>query len=285
MRISLIALIVFAAPALWAKAMVWQVSDGERILFLAGTMHLLSKDDYPLPKAYQNVYAKADVLYFEADTQKQQSPDYQRKAQTLLFYPEGQNLFAQINAKASQELSAYIKHQGLAKAHFARMRPSLAGISITVRAMAKLGVSEPGVDAFYLTKAREDKKPVKFFETPLEQLQFLAGLGEGYESQFILESLAEVKQLPEILSAMKAAWREGNAKKLQALAVDDMKQQYPKVYQSLLVSRNQKWLPVIESALSNKPVELILVGSAHLLGQDGLLQSLKQKGFSVAQLP
>ena len=65
MRILLL-LLVIAAPNLWAKAMVWQISDGERTLYLAGTMHLLSKADYPLPKAYENAYAKADILYFEA---------------------------------------------------------------------------------------------------------------------------------------------------------------------------------------------------------------------------
>lgn len=284
MRILLLALI-FIAPTLWAKAMVWQVSNGEHTLYLAGTMHLLSKSDYPLPKAYQYAYAKADSLYFEADTQMQKNREYQRQAQALLFYPEGQSLSQYINSEAEQKLGAYLKQQGLSMQQFSQMRPSLVGISVTVQAMMALGVSEPGVDAFYLAKARKAQKPVYFFETPLEQLHFLAELGEGYESQFILESLAEVKQLADILPAMKNAWREGDVEALQALAVDNMKQQYPKVYQSLLVSRNQKWLPIIEAALNDKPVELILVGSAHLLGEHGLLQSLTQKGFTLAQLP
>lgn len=40
-------------------------------------------------------------------------------------------------------------------------------------------------------------------------------------------------------------------------------------------------MPHIEGMMNNKPVELILVGALHLVGKDGLLQQLRNKGYIV----
>ena len=64
----------------------------------------------------------------------------------------------------------------------------------------------------------------------------------------------------------------------------DMKTGYPEVYQQLLLERNLNWLPQLQSMLKNKYIEYVLVGAAHLAGEDGLLALLQQKGFNVEQL-
>jgi uncharacterized protein YbaP (TraB family) len=56
---------------------------------------------------------------------------------------------------------------------------------------------------------------------------------------------------------------------------------YPKVYQSLLVERNNNWLPKIERLIKQPEEKFILVGALHLIGEDGLLQQLKNRGYQV----
>jgi len=51
-----------------------------------------------------------------------------------------------------------------------------------------------------------------------------------------------------------------------------------------LVQRNLNWLPQIMDYLKTPETEMVLVGSAHLLGKDGLIKLLKQAGLKITQL-
>ncbi|MEQ8954506.1 MAG: TraB/GumN family protein, partial [Gammaproteobacteria bacterium] len=83
---------------------------------------------------------------------------------------------------------------------------------------------------------------------------------------------------------MLSAWRVGNASELNAMFVTDMQNEAPEIYQSLLVDRNLKWIPQIEAMLADPDTELVLVGAAHLVGSDGLLNLLQERGYTVRQL-
>jgi uncharacterized protein YbaP (TraB family) len=63
-----------------------------------------------------------------------------------------------------------------------------------------------------------------------------------------------------------------------------MNKEFPELYQSLLVQRNNNWMPKIDQYLSDKQVEFIIVGSLHLHGAEGLLKKLKDKGYLLEQL-
>ncbi len=74
---------------------------------------------------------------------------------------------------------------------------------------------------------------------------------------------------------------------MQALAelfVDSMRSESEDLYNSLLLERNQNWLPLIEQMFSEDGTEFVLVGAAHLVGDDGLLSLLQARGYQVEQL-
>jgi uncharacterized protein YbaP (TraB family) len=52
----------------------------------------------------------------------------------------------------------------------------------------------------------------------------------------------------------------------------------------MLHDRNHKWLPLIEEYINNDGTEFIIVGTAHLWGDDGLLKLLKDKGYDIEQI-
>jgi len=51
-----------------------------------------------------------------------------------------------------------------------------------------------------------------------------------------------------------------------------------------LTDRNRVWLPKIEELLRGEKTVFVVVGMAHLVGKDGVVESLKKKGFRVEQL-
>ena len=72
--------------------------------------------------------------------------------------------------------------------------------------------------------------------------------------------------------------------KLAGLSIQDFKTDYPDVYESLLVVRNNNWMPQIERLFSTPETEFVLVGALHLAGPDSVLKKLKDKGYSVTKL-
>ena len=51
--------------------------------------------------------------------------------------------------------------------------------------------------------------------------------------------------------------------------------------QQLLVERNHNWIPVIETAAATHDNLFIAFGAAHLIGEDGILNLLENKGWTV----
>ena len=56
------------------------------------------------------------------------------------------------------------------------------------------------------------------------------------------------------------------------------------MYQRLLVDRNRNWLPKIEALFTRPGRTFVVVGAAHLVGPDGLLQMLKARGYTIEQM-
>ena len=56
---------------------------------------------------------------------------------------------------------------------------------------------------------------------------------------------------------------------------------YPEVYAKMLVERNQEWVKHIENLSGQDSNSLVVVGAAHLVGDNSILELLKKKGFEV----
>ena len=54
----------------------------------------------------------------------------------------------------------------------------------------------------------------------------------------------------------------------------------PEFNHNFLVVRNKNWIPVIEKNISSNSF-FIAVGAAHLPGENGVIQLLRSKGYSV----
>lgn len=71
---------------------------------------------------------------------------------------------------------------------------------------------------------------------------------------------------------------------LSEMFVEDMKVEAPELYDSLLYQRNLKWIPQIDRMLQDADTEFVLIGAAHIVGDNGLLDLLAQKGYEINQL-
>ncbi|MBC8527250.1 MAG: TraB/GumN family protein, partial [Candidatus Cloacimonetes bacterium] len=105
-------------------------------------------------------------------------------------------------------------------------------------------------------------------------------LGGEDQEAFIVKSVDQFDEMESVLHDLVDAWDAGDLEKLDELLNEEF-EEYPAIKQSLLINRNYNWLDdVIEYTKDNEDY-LVIVGSGHLAGEEGLVELLEAKGYSV----
>ncbi len=282
-RLSLIVTALLFSCFSYAETSIWQVSNGKNTLYLGGTFHMLKPSDYPLPIEFENVYKKVNWLVFETDMDQLSSPEFQQKFLASMTLPTGQILADHLSAEAYAELIRYAANNQMDTAQLQRFKPQMIALIITLEELKKYGLTAEGVDNYFGNKAKADSKMVTKLESIDDQIRYISTMGANNESGLILQTIEDMEELPKVLNAMTTAWRSGDDNGLFENGIKPMLEDYPKIYQSLLVERNNNWMGKIEKLLAHPEEKFILVGALHLIGQDGLLQQLKNRGYQVQQ--
>ncbi len=266
-----------------ADTPVWKVVKGDRHLYLGGTIHLLSKSDYPLPAVFETAYNQSSKLVFETDTRRLQTPEFQAALMRKVIYSDGRNLKMVLRATTFQKLENHLKSRGIPVDNFMKFKPGMVALTITIIELQRLGLVGTGVDEFFNLRALNDQKAVGQLETVEDQLELISRLGDGQENEIIAHTLQETEKLPEMMQTMKTAWRQGDNTALENIILTPFKKDFPGVYHRVVVKRNNAWLPKIENLLKTKDVEFVLVGALHLIGEDGILAKLKDRGYTIRE--
>lgn len=267
-----------------ADAPVWQASKGDSTVFLGGTIHLLRAQDYPLPDAFETAYQASDRLFFEIDQSQMMDMSVQARMMQQLTYQDDRTLQSVLDAETYAALTAYAENVGLPMAMMQKFKPGMLLSTLSLIEFQSRGFTPQGVDAYYSTRAMGDGKDRSELETIDQQIAMLASMGEGYESEFVAYSLRDLETVGEAIEDMLTAWRAGDQASLEAQFIKPMLDEAPELYDSMLVERNNNWMPQIEAMFDEPGTEFVLVGAAHLVGEHGVLAMLSERGYEVGRV-
>ncbi len=281
--VSLILCLLMAVSA-FCETSLWVAKTDSMVTYIGGTIHTLHQADFPFPPEYDQAYNTAKTLIIEADIAKLNSPEFAQAVMAKATYPDSITLDKVLSAEAYKKLEDYCTAGGLPIASMKQMKPWMIIMTLEAMALQKLGVDQEGPDAYYYGKAIADKKPVIGLETLEGLVDILSTSGEGNESDFMSFHIDDLKEVNEQFEAQVTAWRLGDETALFNHFIKDTKEKFPKLYQSLIVNRNMNWLPKIEEYLNTPETELVLVGVAHLIGEEGVIAQLKKLGYKVEKM-
>ena len=100
--------------------------------------------------------------------------------------------------------------------------------------------------------------------------------------EFLRQTLLELETVIPLMDEVFDAWNSGDAARLEELLLGSFSE-YPAIYRRLVRDRNMKWMNEIQPLLEGSEDFMIVVGSLHMVGQDGLVEQLRRKGWSVEQ--
>jgi len=276
-------LIVAIAAILFSQTSLWEISNGEQHLFIGGTVHLLRPTDYPLPPEFDAAYNQSDQLIFETDMGMVENAAMQAQLVQAMTYDNGDKLSNHISQETFSALEQFFTEKGVPIIAVESYRPSMVAILIAQLSLDAENMIAEGVDQYYYNRAVEHSLPIGKLETVEQQISFLSSLGENNPDQFIINAMEDSAEDALSIATMVEAWRTGDEVKLYKEIIQEVEEEYPDVYKSLLTNRNDTWYPQFESMLLSEPTELILVGAGHLVGNDGILAMFRENGFTVSQ--
>ena len=280
----LIVLITFqlAAPVNAAEPPRWVVRDADSELVLFPTVHALPAELEWVSDAMLAQFEGAEEVWFEIDPAALQGEAMQKIVMERGMNPQqplSELLAPEVHARFVEAAEAI----GLPAAQLDPMRPWLASLTLSSMALMQSGFdSNAGVET--QLQQRLSGQRVRSLESVEQQIGFLADLDESVQIEMLASTLDELDGFTDELRAVAEDWAVGDVSGMESLLVDQMKREYPAIYEVLFTRRNANWVETIEEELAGSGTDFMAVGAGHLVGEDSVVAMLRANGWTVERI-
>ena len=263
---------------------IWKATKANGVVYLVGSVHLLTADYYPLDPAFDEAFKTTDLLVEELDMREMLAPASQMQLLTRGMLPAGQTLDKVLSPETFNAVVKKFSDLGMPVEPMKQFKPWLLSLTLQGLEWQKAGFdADLGLDKHFFDMAVAQGKTVQGLETLSFQLAQFDEMSMAMQDRLLAETLKELETTKASFVRMADAWRVGNAPEIERIVLRDLKAD-PQMYERLLLNRNRSWLPKIEALFARSKPSFVVVGAAHLVGTDGLLQMLRAKGYTVEQL-
>ncbi len=290
----LIALLILSLMALWTdvregnaqegKSFLWRVRAGKPTVYLLGSIHFLKKENYPLNRKIEKAFEESDTLLVEANINEQGKTDMLMILEKAL-YPENDTLKAHISPETYKLIQDEAGRKGIPLEMIDKQRPWFLALTFTGIELLKSGFDPRyGVDSYFLSKAGKQKRVVEL-ESVDYQIKLLSSFSDSEQELFLLYTLKDLNRAGQEADKLVVAWASGDTKGMESMIMKyfrEDKRLLP-IYEKLFDERNKKMASDIEFYLKTKGTYFVVVGAGHLIGEKGIVQLLKEKGYQVEQ--
>ena len=258
------------APALWEIVS----PDGERG-WLFGTIHALPEGTRWQTPVFERAWDDSGRLVLEVpDLGDSESirDTFSRLARSEGLPP----VLSRVPRSRRPRLEDALEERGIDPASLAMFETWAVALTLSQASTA----SGEGVDA--QLQSMRGTRAIDGLERTEDQLGAFDQLPEALQQELLLSVLDE-RDDPDDRRKRAEAWLSGDLDFLEAETQRGMLANAA-LREALLVERNSAWLPRVERAIATGTRPFIAVGTAHLLGPDGLPAQLAAKGYAIERL-
>jgi uncharacterized protein len=245
--------------------------------FLFGTVHMIADTAYYFPAKLDKTLGKADQLVLEIDNIGDRA-----KAQKMLLLDSG-NVFDQFTPEQADSIVQWgssllgMKPEAFKKS-FSGMKPFVL-VQIGVQAM--MNAHSKSYEMDLISKAGVNKQPVRGLESMESQFAIFDNLKPEVLTEMIMEGIRHPEKAAETQQQMVALYVAKDVEGLAKLIVES--EDIAGSAEELLYRRNRNWIPVMTDYMKTQSC-FFAVGAGHLGGDQGVIQLLKDAGYTVTPI-
>lgn len=289
-KIKLYILLIFLLMALQTlpsfaadKNFMWELDSENNTIYLLGSIHLLSPKSYPLSEEIEATFDEAEVVVVETNMDSLMSPEVQQMMLMKAMNAEGKTLKQRLDEATYDQIQKELENMGLSIIQFETFDPWFLAMTVTAFKLQQMGFNPDfGIDKYFFDKAKQNEKDVASLESAEFQINLFDQMSDETQAAFLKQTLEDLDVMEDEIGKIVDAWKGGDTATLEDLLLESY-EKFPEVYEKFVSERNRNWIPQIESFMNQEDDYLIIVGALHLVGEDGIIELLKEKGYSVEQ--
>lgn len=136
------------------------------------------------------------------------------------------------------------------------------------------------IDVVVQTRANDLGRPSMALESVEEQLELLFNAPLKEQAKGLLESCKNDEQFTVMSTKLVEAYMAQDLDQIYAVMLESSSQEEESALDALLYSRNRNWAKKLQEIMPERAC-LVCVGAGHLPGEQGLLQLLRNAGYTV----
>jgi len=267
------------------KSFLWRVRSKTNTVYVLGSLHLSKKEIYPLNQKIENAFDQSDILVVEANVNDIKKMDIQKLLESA-FYPPPDTLENHVSPETYESVKKEINRLGLPLEFIRKQKPWFLSLTLVSLEVIKLGLDPNlGIDKYFLSKA-EGKKKILELESLDYQIDLLSNFSDKDQELFLLWTLKDLTIMEQEVNKLTQAWTTGDTKGMETILTRGISEdkRLTSILEKLIYERNRRMVLKIEGFLKTKETYLVIIGAGHLVGNQGIIEILKGKGYLVEQL-
>lgn len=266
---------------------LWEATRGAERVRLLGAIHVGRPEAAAAYRADRTGLRDAQVFAFEANVFDARAT--LAAMQRWATYPEGApGLDAHVDAALLARAEKLLAGSGLLAC--CRMKPWMLANTLIMLETMRAGFGPGyGSEAQLHQLALATGRPVVEIESIDEQLRLFDEAPAAVQRDYLrraVETIEDGSGRAEI-ERLVGAWERGDAAALQAQLAQMLRSERAAqrfVAERLIRDRHPKMLAAIERFAASGRLHLVAIGALHYVGPDGLLQMLRDRGYTVKRL-
>jgi len=290
--ITLLMILTAILTNLYAENFMWEIQGGKSKAYLLGSIHTMPKDVYPLDEKIETAFSDSDVLIVEADPTTLDQTEVNNFIMTNAVYKDSINLQTVLDEELFNNISVKMQELGLTEEQLKSFKPWFVSLNLGMGALQKIDITTgQGIDLHFLEKAHEQEMTILELETAVSQLEALSSMDDETQIDYLQYSLNDLENAKKDFMKMLECWLAGDAEamnKQTKMKLLELKDELPGIvhyYNQIFVNRDINIAKKLAGYLENEEdhTYFVIVGAFHLIGDDGLLNLLQNKGYKTIQ--
>jgi len=263
-------------PIKLEKSLLWEISGKGlgKPSYLYGTIHIICPTDMILTEQMQAKLKSTEQLSLEIDMD---DPDMMMTMLRVMPMKDGASLQTLLSPADYQTVSNYFRQNlGMDLTMVQTWKP----IMLTSLLYTKLADCKPqSYEETFMKMAKEQGKEIIGVETLEEQLAVFDKIPYKKQAELLVQGITDIDKSKKEFAQMIAAYKKQDLDGFEKI-FKESEQGLDEFADVLLLQRNKSWIPVIEREAKEKPT-FFAVGAGHLGGKQGVIQLLRQQGYTV----
>lgn len=286
---------VVAAVSMNAQLLYKISGNGlEKPSYIIGTHHLANVGFVEKINGVKEALTETDQVFGELKWDSMTNPDSLKMMQQVMLLPEGKTLkdiltadqYKRLDAFMTQKLGAGMSNPTVA-AQMGKLSPMalVTTFQVTLFLMNHMGEFDPSstFDQYFQAQAHKNNLPCGGLETMAFQANLLYNQPMERQVEQLMCLIDNEQFNTQMMEDMAKAFYAQDLDALQK-AMDEKLgnscDSTPEEEAQLISNRNADWLTKMPAIMKERPT-FFAVGAAHLLGEKGLLQLLRNAGYTV----